>query len=78
MMEILAFVAGIVVGFEVAGMDSVPDRAFQKLGTAVRKPVADVEVGVKRRVGWEGVRWRFEGGRGRLDFKVLGTDSDDE
>ena len=78
MMEILAFVAGIVVGFEVQGMDTVPERAFQKLGTAVRKPVADVEVGVKRRAGWEGVKWRFEGGRGRVDFKVLGTDSDDE
>ncbi|PMD20282.1 cytochrome P450 [Hyaloscypha hepaticicola] len=78
MMEILAFVAGIVVGFEVQGMDTVPERAFQKLGTAVRKPVADVEVGVKRRAGWEGVKWRFEGGRGRLDFKALGTDSDDE
>ena len=59
-------------------MDSVPDRAFQKLGTAVRKPVADVEVRIKRRVGWEGVRWRFEGGRERLDFKALGTDSDGE
>jgi cytochrome P450 len=78
MMEILAFVAGIVVGFEVTGMDSVPDRAFQKLGTSVRRPVADVEVRVKRRVGWEGVRWRFEGGRERLDFKALGTDSDGE
>jgi len=56
----------------------VPERAFQKLGTAVRKPVADVEVGVRRRAGWEGVKWRFEGGRGRLDFKALGTDEDEE
>jgi cytochrome P450 len=78
MMEILAFVAGIVVGFEVRGMESVPERAFQKLGTAVRKPVADVEVGVRRREGWEGVRWRFEGGGGKVDFRALGTDSDDE
>lgn len=78
MMEILAFVSGIVVGFEVEGMNSVPERAFQKLGTAVRKPVADVEVGVKRREGWQGVKWRFEGGRGSLDFKALGTDSDEE
>jgi cytochrome P450 len=77
MMEILALVAGIIVGFEVQGMDSVPERAFQKLGTAVRKPVADVEVGVKRREGWEGVNWRFEGG-GRVDFRALGTDSDGE
>jgi hypothetical protein len=76
MMEILAFVAGIVIGFEVEGMDSVPERAFQKLGTAVRKPVADVEVGVKRRDGWEGVKWRFEGGGGRVDFRALGTDSE--
>jgi hypothetical protein len=71
-------VAGIVIGFEVQGMDTVPERAFQKLGTAVRKPVADVVVGVKRRAGWEGVKWRFECGRGRVDFKALGTDSEDE
>ena len=78
MMEILAFVAGVVVGFEVKGMDAVPERAFQKLGTAVRKPVHDVEVHVERRQGWEGVKWRFEGVARSMDFRALGTESEEE
>ncbi|PQE10909.1 hypothetical protein CJF32_00007747 [Rutstroemia sp. NJR-2017a WRK4] len=59
--QILAFVAAIVMGCEVRGA-RVPERAFQKLGTAVRKPEGDVLVGVKRRRGWEGVRWKFDVG----------------
>ena len=78
MMEILVFVAGVVVGFEVKGMDVVPERAFQKLGTAVRKPVKDVEVGIMRREGWEGVQWRFEGVARSIDFRALGTESEEE
>lgn len=79
MMEILAFIALIVVGFDVCGkegdglgLDKVPERAFQKLGTAVRKPVRDVDVRVKRRKGWEGINWRFgEGNGGEVDFGGL-------
>ncbi|KAM3078289.1 hypothetical protein ACMFMF_004692 [Clarireedia jacksonii] len=67
--EILAFVAAIVMGFEVDGA-MVPKRAFQKLGAAVRKPEGDVRVGFKRRSGWEGVKWRFDVGEGRGEVEV--------
>lgn len=71
MMEILAFIALIVVGFDISGMEGVSERAFQKLGTAVRKPVRDVDVSIKRRRGWEGLKWRFgDGGKG-VDFGGL-------
>lgn len=82
MMEVLAFVAGVCVGFEVVGDGEgkgelrVPEMAFQKLGTAVRKPVGDTRVKIRRRKGWEGIRWRFdvEGG-GEVDFKRLAGDN---
>jgi cytochrome P450 len=74
--EVMAFVAAIVVGFEVEG-SVVPERAFQKLGTGVRKPERDVVVGMSRRRGWEGVRWAFEsGGKGEVDFGAMVGDSD--
>lgn len=69
-MEILAFVAALCAGFdfEGAGLEDrdaegklkLPERAFQKLGTAVRKPVRDVELKFARRKGWEDVSWGFE------------------
>ncbi|PVH85028.1 cytochrome P450 [Cadophora sp. DSE1049] len=76
MMEILAFVAGVVVGFSVDSQADdtfqVPDMAFQKLGTAVRKPVKDVDIRLRRREGWEDVRWRFDFvGERTVDFKAL-------
>lgn len=76
MMEILAFVAGVVVGFAVDSQNDdtfqVPDMAFQKLGTAVRKPVKDVDIRLRRREGWEDVRWRFDFlGDRTVDFKAL-------
>ncbi|ESZ94049.1 hypothetical protein SBOR_5575 [Sclerotinia borealis F-4128] len=67
--EILALVATIIMGFDVEG-SSVPERAFQKLGTAVRKPKNDVEVDIRRRKGWEDVRWRFDV-QGEVDFEAL-------
>lgn len=81
MMEILTFVAGMVCGFKVKGIDKVPERAFQKLGTAVRKPARDVNVNVNRREGWEGVQWLFEskGGQRSAEFeKLIGADGVDE
>lgn len=86
MMEILAFVAATVVGYdvcqgsdaEVVGLDKVPERAFQKLGTAVRKPVADVDVKIRRRQGWEDVRWSFGEGKGVVDFGGLVGESESE
>ncbi|KAL2074507.1 hypothetical protein VTL71DRAFT_8285 [Oculimacula yallundae] len=76
MMEILSLVAGIVVGFSVESQNGdsyqVPDMAFQKLGTAVRKPVKDVGVRLRRREGWENVRWRFDSvSQGTVDFKAM-------
>ncbi|KAF4632345.1 hypothetical protein G7Y89_g5778 [Cudoniella acicularis] len=78
--EVLAFIAAIVTGFEVEG-SCVPERAFQKLGTGVRKPVCDVDVGIVRKEGWENVKWVFSlggNGGGEVDFKTLVGDSDEE
>ncbi|TGO07540.1 hypothetical protein BTUL_0267g00080 [Botrytis tulipae] len=67
--EIISLVAAIIMGFDMDG-SSVPDRAFQKLGTAVRKPKNDVEVNIKRRKGWENVKWKFNV-QGEVDFEAL-------
>ena len=71
-MEILAFVAALCAGFDFMGAGEedrddegrvkLPERAFQKLGTAVRKPVRDVKLEFERRKGWEGIKWEFEVG----------------
>ena len=75
--EILSFVGAIILGFEVEG-SRVPERAFQKLGTAVRKPAEDVQINMKRRSGWENVKWSFSlEGREKVDFKGLAGDSDE-
>lgn len=74
--EILSFVAALVTGFEIEG-SHVPERAFQKLGTGVRKPMGDVDVDMKRRAGWEGVRWCFDLGGREVDFGALVGDSDE-
>ena len=67
----MAFVAALCAGFEWEGAGEedrdaegrvrLRERAFQKLGTAVRKPVRDVELVFGRRKGWEGVEWEFGG-----------------
>jgi cytochrome P450 len=68
--EILAFVGAMVIGYVVEGA-KVPEMKFQKLGTAVRKPAAEVQVNISKREGWEDVRWRFDTGEGKVDFKGL-------
>ncbi|EHL02571.1 putative Cholesterol 7-alpha-monooxygenase [Glarea lozoyensis 74030] len=70
--EILSFVGAIILGFDVSG-SRVPERAFQKLGTAVRKPKGDVDISMKRRRGWENVKWSFsvEGRGGEEEVKNL-------
>ncbi|TVY58901.1 5-beta-cholestane-3-alpha,7-alpha-diol 12-alpha-hydroxylase [Lachnellula cervina] len=74
--EVLSFVAAIVVGFDVAGL-KVPERAFMKLGTAVRKPLGDVEVQISERKGWENVKWKFDTvGKGDVDFGDMVGDVD--
>ncbi|TVY80714.1 7-alpha-hydroxycholest-4-en-3-one 12-alpha-hydroxylase [Lachnellula suecica] len=74
--EVMSFVATLVLGFDIEG-STVPERAFQKLGTGVRKPVGDVEVGIGRRKGWENVKWVFNtDGKGEVDFSAMVGDSD--
>ncbi|CZT49275.1 related to cytochrome P450 8B1 [Rhynchosporium secalis] len=82
MMEILSLVAGLVVGFSVESLSGdtfrVPDLAFQKLGTAVRKPVRDVDVRLRRREGWDNVRWRFGSIKeGTIDFKAMTREAEE-
>ncbi|CAG8980422.1 hypothetical protein HYALB_00003987 [Hymenoscyphus albidus] len=74
--EILSFVTALVTGFDIEG-SHVPERAFQKLGTGVRKPMGDVDVGIKRREGWEGVKWCFDLGGQEVNFSTLAGGSDE-
>ncbi|RAL60226.1 hypothetical protein DID88_000006 [Monilinia fructigena] len=73
--EILALVGAVIMGFDIEE-SSVPERAFQKLGTAVRKPKNDVEVNIRKRNGWEDVRWRFDV-QGEVDFEALVGEKND-
>lgn len=71
--EVVSFVAAIVLGFDVDG-SRVPERAFQKLGTGVRKPLGDVEVSLRKRKGWENTKWVFDSrwnGSGEVDFGAV-------
>lgn len=69
--EVLSLVAAIIIGFDIEG-SSVPERAFQEFGMAVRKPKNDVDANITRREGWENViRWRFDVGN-VVDFEASG------
>jgi hypothetical protein len=72
----MSFIAAIWLGFEVEGL-KVPERAFMKLGTAVRKPLGDVEVDISKSKGWENVKWKFDTVRkGDVDFGAMVRDTD--
>lgn len=64
--EIVGLTAMLLYGFEVrmkgGGEMKVPAMRTQKFGVGVKKPAEDVDVCVKRRVGFEDVRWRFNCG----------------
>jgi cytochrome P450 len=57
-MEVLGFIAGLCMSWDFEGSGPggkivLPEKRFQKLGTAVRKPVNDVSVKIRKREGWE-------------------------
>ncbi|CZT01715.1 uncharacterized protein RCO7_01934 [Rhynchosporium graminicola] len=60
--EIAAFVAVVVQGFDITGRDgdvvNVPMMATNKLGDGSTSPKGDVDVRVRRRQGFEDVRWQ--------------------
>ncbi|KAH6856479.1 cytochrome P450 [Chaetomium sp. MPI-CAGE-AT-0009] len=61
--ENLGFVAALVVGFELQGLDEANVRlGASTIGEAVAKPPVDARGGavvIKRRQGWEDVDWKF-------------------
>ena len=62
--EVLAFVATIVVGFEIVPRDGkkwtvVPGRDTFSPSLGVLKPVRGCDVSIERREGWEDVVWSF-------------------
>ncbi|KAK0106240.1 hypothetical protein ONS96_003882 [Cadophora gregata f. sp. sojae] len=64
--EITAFVAVLVFGFDLEGCSGkggevikAPEMATNKLGDGSTSPKGDVRVRMRRRGGWEGVRWGF-------------------
>lgn len=61
--ENLGFMAALVVGFHLEGLDAANIRmGSASMGEAVAKPPADAEGGavvIKRRDGWEDVDWAF-------------------
>jgi cytochrome P450 len=75
--EVMGFVATLVYGFEISmgngsGTLKMPKLAKQKMGTGVRKPATDMDVLIKRRKEFEGVKWTYFVG-GEVDFKALST-----
>lgn len=66
--EVMSLVATIVYGFDVRMADGsedfkAPKMALQKLGTGVRKPVNDIDVLIKPRPGFEGLKWAYSVGK---------------
>jgi cytochrome P450 len=75
--EVMGFVATLVYGFDFSMADGsgtlkMPKLAKQKIGTAVRKPATDVDILIKRREEFGGVKWTYFVG-GEVDFKTLST-----
>ncbi|KAH7395512.1 cytochrome P450 [Cadophora sp. MPI-SDFR-AT-0126] len=64
--EIAAFVAVVVFGFEIEGVDGkeralvkAPEMAINRLGDGSSSPRGDVRIRIRRREGLEGVGWGF-------------------
>ncbi|PVH68262.1 cytochrome P450, partial [Cadophora sp. DSE1049] len=62
--EIAAFVAVVVFGFDIeggekGGLVKAPEMATNKLGDGSTSPKRDVRIRIRRRSGWEGVKWGF-------------------
>jgi cytochrome P450 len=70
MIEQLAFMATLVLGFEVEALSGeggikAPETMPMGLGHAILRPAEKAEVGVRlnRRAGWEDVMWGYELGK---------------
>ena len=71
--EIAAFVAVVVFGFDIEGVDKdgkgggvlkAPEMATNRLGDGSTSPKGDVGVRIRRREGWKGTMWGFVVGEG--------------
>lgn len=75
--EVMGFVATLVYGFEISMADGsgslkMPKMAKQKMGTGVRKPASDIDILIKRKEEFKGVKWTYFVG-GEVDCKNLST-----
>ena len=61
--EVLAFVATMVLGFDIVPTDGkalfAPERDTFNPSLGVLKPVATRQVWIKKRAGWENVHWSY-------------------
>ncbi|RDW62260.1 hypothetical protein BP6252_11693 [Coleophoma cylindrospora] len=63
--EVVGMVATLVYAFDFHMADGtpgirVPRQGVQKIGSGIKKPGEETEVLVRRRPGWEGVRFKYE------------------
>ncbi|CZT10341.1 uncharacterized protein RCO7_02893 [Rhynchosporium graminicola] len=63
--EIMGVLAFLVAGFEIEDV-RVLDAQLQVMSAQIKAPDGDVRVRIKRRKGWEGVRFKFESGSGEV------------
>jgi cytochrome P450 len=59
--ETLGFVAAFVLGFEMQGAQIIGTRTH-KIGSGAKKPEGDFKVKIRRREGFENVKWSFDVG----------------
>ncbi|KAH7312998.1 cytochrome P450 [Rhexocercosporidium sp. MPI-PUGE-AT-0058] len=70
--EIMGVVALLVAGFEIEDV-RVLDVKMQVMSAQIKAPDGDLNVRIKRRKGWEGVRFKFDSGSGDVaDDLVFG------
>lgn len=65
-MEIVGVVATLVAGFEIEGV-RVLGCKMQVMSEQIKHPEGELKVRIRRREGWERVRWDFEVGAGGND-----------
>lgn len=59
----MGVIAFLVAGFEIEGV-RVLDVKMQVMSAQLKAPDGDLPVRIRRREGWEDVRFRFESGSG--------------
>ncbi|CZR52713.1 related to cytochrome P450 7B1 (oxysterol 7-alpha-hydroxylase) [Phialocephala subalpina] len=73
--EIMGVAANIVLGYDILREDGkpleVPGTKKQAMSVQVKHPEKDVEVVIRRRKEWEGVKWAFDVGAGAEEQELF-------